>query len=92
MSRNADFCQTGHDEFGDHVVQDTLAGNGAALLGVERRGVVLEILNDRSGFRTFVKNLGFTLVDGLLSGHWRDLSHLGPPSDAAGTLKFAPSV
>ena len=92
MRRDTDFRQTGHDEFGNHVVQDAFAGNGAALLCVERRGIVLEILDDGSGLGTFVQNLGFTLVDGLLSGHWRDLSHLCSRGVSPSTLKIAPPV
>ena len=92
VGRDADFRQTGHDEFGNHVVEHTLACNRAALLRVKGGGIILEILNDRAGFGTFVKNLGFALIDGRLSGHWRDLSHLGLRGVSPSTLKIAPPI
>ena len=46
--------QPGEHIFADTIVDDALAIDGAALLRVERRRIVLEILDERAGFRPFV--------------------------------------
>jgi len=76
----------------DPVVDHALAVDRALFLGIESSGIILEILNDRTGFRAFIENLGLAFVNGLLSGHWRDLSHLGLCCNCTSTLKFAPPI
>ena len=56
---------------GDAVVDDALAADRAALLRVERSGVVLEILDERARLWTLVEDLGFALIDLAAAGHGR---------------------
>ena len=71
MVRDVHLAEPHHQVGRDAVVDDALAADGAALLVVERRGVVLEMLDERAGFRAFEQCLGLALVDQTtaLSGH-----------------------
>ena len=51
------------DVLGDAVVEHALALDQRVLLGVERGGVILEMLDERAGLGAFVKHLGLALVD-----------------------------
>ncbi len=62
MGRDTDFHQAHHDVFGYPVVQNALAGNRSFFLIVERRCVVLEILDQRSSFRPGKENFRFAFV------------------------------
>ena len=53
----------------DAVVDDALAADRSALLRVERGRIVLEILNQRSGLRTLVEDLGLAFVDLAAASH-----------------------
>ena len=79
MRGHADLTEAQHQILAVAVVQHALAGDGALFLGVERGGVILEILHEGSGFRPFEQDLGFALVELAAAGHWRflggDLPH-----------------
>src|SRR5512141_838824 len=55
---------------GDAVVEDALAADGAALLGVEGGRVVLEILDQRTRLRTLIEDLGLAFVDLAATDHF----------------------
>src|SRR6476661_8886776 len=55
--------------FGNAVVDDALAADRSALLRIERRGVVLEILDERSRLWTLVKDLCLALIDLAATSH-----------------------
>src|SRR6185295_519976 len=61
--------QLRHDVLADPVVDHALAFEDGLLRGVEGGGVVLEVLDQCPGFRTFVEDLGLALVDLLTAGH-----------------------
>src|SRR4029079_14524185 len=69
MGRYADLAELGHQEFGDAVVDNTLAGDRALLLIVERGGIVLEVLDDGPGLRPLEQGFGLALVDAAAAGH-----------------------
>jgi len=48
---------------GDPVVENALALDDLEFLAVEGRGVVLEMDDERAGFRSFVENLGLAFVE-----------------------------
>jgi acetyl esterase/lipase len=69
MGRHADRAERGKDVLGDAIVEHALAADGAALLGIERGRVVLEILDKRARLRTLVEDLGLALVDLAAASH-----------------------
>jgi hypothetical protein len=69
VGRHADLAQLGHQEFGDPVVQDPLARDGATLLVIEGGRIVLEILHQSARLRPFEEDLGLALVDPPASCH-----------------------
>ena len=71
VGRDADRAEEGEDMLRDAVVEHALARDGAALLGVEGGGVVLEILDERARLRAFVEDLGVAFVDLAAAGHGR---------------------
>ena len=69
MVRNADLGQLDHQKLADPVVQHPFAGDDPGLFVVEGGGVVLEILDERAGLGSFVKDLRLALVKLASSGH-----------------------
>ena len=69
MGGNADIGQPHHEVFADAVVQHALAGDHPFLLGVERGGVVLEVLHQGAGFRPLEQDLGFPFVELAAASH-----------------------
>ena len=69
MGRDADRAEQGVEMLGDAVVEHALAGDRAALLGVERGRVVLEILDQGAGLGPLVEDLGLAFVDQSAAGH-----------------------
>src|SRR5205814_3318054 len=63
MGRNPDRLQLHHQIFGNPVVEHTLSFENGALFRVKGGGVVLEILHERAGLRSFVQDFGFALVN-----------------------------
>src|SRR5205807_3970569 len=87
MSRHADLAELDHQEFGDAVVDHPFAGDQALLLIVERRGVVLEVLDDRPWLWSLEQGLGLALVDAAAASH--DLllcRRCGPPAPEEGNI------
>ena len=62
-------AERGEDMLGDAVVEHALAADRAALLGVERGRVVLEILDQGARLGTLVEDLGLAFVDLAAAGH-----------------------
>src|SRR5262249_42921182 len=52
------------------VVEDALALDHLVLLGIERGGVVLEVLDQGSRLRSLVKDLGLAFIDTASTAHW----------------------
>ena len=69
MGRDSDVRQPGKNMFGHAVVDYAFARNRAFFLGIKCGCVVLEILDQRAGFGTLVKNLGLAFVDFAAAGH-----------------------
>ena len=69
VGRHADIAEQGEDMLGNPVVQHALAVDGALFLGVEGGGVILEILDDGAGFRTFIQDFGLAFVNLATTGH-----------------------
>ena len=63
MRRHAYLGELGHQIFRNAVVENTLAGDGAFFKVVESSRVILEILDERTRFRTFKQDLRFTFVN-----------------------------
>jgi hypothetical protein len=63
MRRHTDRVQLRHQIFGNAVVEDALAFDSDFLGGVGRRGVVLEILDQRTGLGTLIEDLALALVN-----------------------------
>src|SRR5260370_16413291 len=69
MGRNADLIEVLEDVFGDAVVQDALAFDDFVLLRVEGGRVVLEVLDQGSRLRSFIKDLGLAFIDAATAAH-----------------------
>ena len=69
MRRHADFVEMREYIFRDAVVEDAFALDHLVLLRVERGGVVLEVLDQSSGFRPFIKDLRLALVNAAAAAH-----------------------
>ena len=63
MGRHADRIELRHQIFADAVIEHTLALDHRFLGGVESRGVVLEVLDNRSRLGALVEDFGLALVD-----------------------------
>ena len=66
---DANVAEQREEVLADPVVENTLAVDRALLLGVERGGIVLEVLDDRAGFGTLIEDLGLAFVDLAATGH-----------------------
>src|ERR1700676_894149 len=69
MGRNSDIIEMLEDVFGDPVVQDAFAFDDFVLFGVEGGRVVLEVLDQRSRLRPFIKDLGLAFIDAATAAH-----------------------
>ena len=69
MRRHPDIVEVLKHVFGDPIIENTLAFDDLVLLCVERSRVVLEMLNQRSGLRSFVKDLGLAFIDAATAAH-----------------------
>src|SRR6188768_3828006 len=69
MSRNADVVEMLKDVFGDPVIEDALAFDDLVLLRVEGGRVVLEVLDQRSGLRSFIEDLRLAFIDAATAAH-----------------------
>src|SRR5208337_5304660 len=57
------------DVFGNPVVEDTLTFDNLVLLRIEGSGVVLEVLDQRSGLRSLIQDLGLSFIDAATAAH-----------------------
>jgi hypothetical protein len=71
VRRHADVAETLEDVLRDAVVQHALAVDDLVLLGIEGGRVVLEVLDQRSGLGSFVKDLRLAFVDATAAVHRR---------------------
>src|SRR3990172_1606704 len=69
MGRDAHLVEVIEDVLGNAVVEHALAVNDFVLLLVEGGGVVLEELNQRSGLRPLVEDLGLAFIDAPTAVH-----------------------
>src|SRR5205809_944736 len=69
MSWHADLTQLCHQIFGNTVIEDALAGNGAFFLIVKGGGIIFEILDKRPGFWSFEQNFGFAFIEAAAAIH-----------------------
>jgi hypothetical protein len=69
MRRDPDVVQVLKDIFGDPVVEDALAFDDLMLLCVEGGRVVLEVLDQRSGLRSFIEDLRLAFIDAATAAH-----------------------
>src|SRR3546814_19630853 len=84
MMRHADLAEQREHMFRDAVVEHALAVDRPALLRIERRRIVLELLDQGPRFGAFVEDLGFAFVDLAATGHGVHLS--------AGTKRITPAT
>jgi hypothetical protein len=59
------------DILGDAIVEDALALDHLMLFGIEGGRVVLEVLDQRSRLRSFIKDLRLAFVDAATAAHGR---------------------
>src|SRR5262245_5154623 len=59
------------DVLGDAIVEHALAFDHLMLLGIEGGGIVLEVLDQRSGLRSLIQDLRLALVDAATAAHRR---------------------
>jgi hypothetical protein len=69
VGRHADVVEVLEDVLGDPVVEDPLAFDDLVLLCIEGGRVVLEVLDQRSRFRSFVEDLRLAFVDAATAAH-----------------------
>src|SRR5665213_4003634 len=69
VRRHPDIVEMLEDVFGNPVVENALALDNFVLFGVEGGGVVLEVLNQRSRLRAFIKDLRLALVNPAAATH-----------------------
>src|SRR5262249_53474297 len=69
VGRDSDIVEMLENIFGDPVVENALTLDHLMLLRVEGGRVVLEVLDQRSGFRTFVEDLCLAFVDAATAAH-----------------------
>src|SRR5262245_47836302 len=81
MGRDPDVVEVLEDVLGDPIVEDALAFDDLVLLRIEGGRVVLEVLDQRTGLRSFVENLRLALIDATTAAHrsvpWFVDVHLG---------------
>jgi hypothetical protein len=70
MGRHPDVVKVLKQILRNAVVEDALALDHLVFLGVERGRVVLEVLDQSSGLRSFVEDLGLAFVNTTPTAHW----------------------
>ena len=86
---DADHAEQREDMFGNAVVQHALAADRALLLGIEGGGIILEILDDGAGFRTFIQDLGLAFINLAAAGHGKPFEGgAASPVQGRSRLKF----
>jgi hypothetical protein len=69
MRRHANVVQMLENVFRDAVIEDAFALNDLVLFRIEGGCVVLEVLDQRSGLRAFIKDLGLAFVNATAAAH-----------------------
>src|SRR6185369_1345285 len=69
VRRNSDRLESSENVLGNAIVEHALAADRAALLRVERRRVVLEILDQGTGLRTLIEDLRLAFVNLAAADH-----------------------
>src|SRR5271163_1512441 len=70
MSWHPDVVEVLKQVLRNPVVEDALALEHLMFLLVERGRIVLEVLDQGSRLRTFVKNLGLAFINAASTAHW----------------------
>src|SRR5450631_3844601 len=70
MGGNPDVVEVLKQVLRNPVVEDTLALDHLVLLGIERGRIVLEVLDQGTRLRTFVKDLGLAFINAAPTAHW----------------------
>ena len=71
VGRDADLVQMLEEVFRDPVVEHALAVDHFMLLGIEGGRVILEVLDQRTGFRALIEDLRLALIDATATIHRR---------------------
>ena len=71
MGRHTDLVEICKNIFRNAVVQHAFAVNNLMLFGIEGGGIILEVLDQSSRFRAFIKDLGLTLIYPTATSHQR---------------------
>ncbi|MGY3119339.1 hypothetical protein ACVWXQ_003276 [Bradyrhizobium sp. S3.14.4] len=69
MGRHPDVVEVLKQVLRDPVVEDTLALDHLMLFRIERGGVILEVLDQGTGLRAFVKNLCLAFINTTPTAH-----------------------
>src|SRR5882724_2506362 len=70
MCRYPDIVEVLEQVFRNPVVEDALALDHLVFLGIERGRIVLEVLDQGSRLRPFVKDLGLAFINAAPTAHW----------------------
>ena len=69
MGRNAQSIETGHEKFGQAVVQHAFTFDDIFFLGIECRGIIFEILNQGAWLWTLIEDLCLAFINQLATCH-----------------------
>ena len=69
MRRHADVVEVLEHVLRDPIVEDTLALDHLMLFRIERGGVILEVLDQGTGLRTFVQDLCLAFINATPTAH-----------------------
>jgi hypothetical protein len=70
MGRHPDVVEVLKQVLRNPVVEDALALDHLVFLGIERGRIVLEVLDQGSRLRAFVKDLGLAFINAASTAHW----------------------
>ncbi len=70
VGRHPDVVEVLKQVLRNPVVEDALALDYLVFLGIERGRIVLEVLDQGSRLRSFVKDLGLAFINAAASAHW----------------------
>ena len=69
MGRDSDIIEVLEDVFGNPVIEDALAFDHLMLFRVKGGRIILEVLDQRSGLRSFIQDLRLAFVDAATAAH-----------------------
>src|SRR5579872_569145 len=70
MGRHPDVVEVLKQVLRNPVVEDALALDHLVFLGIERGRIVLEVLDQGSGLRAFIQDLGLAFINAASTAHW----------------------